>query len=81
MGLKIRPKKGYGRAYYPLHTAVLAWTSKNYLRLKEIQPEVARSCIIDSISFDEHGARLVKTYAKGLEPEAHRDYLQLAKPI
>lgn len=80
MGLKIRTKKGYVRAYYPLHKAVLAWTSKNYLRLKDIQPEVARSCIIDSISFDEHGARLVKTYAKGLELEAHKDYLELVRP-
>lgn len=78
MGLKIRKKKGYDREYYPLHKAVLAWTSNNYLRLKNIQPEVANSCLIGSISFDEQGKRLVQTYAKGLNLEAPKVYLELA---
>jgi hypothetical protein len=78
MGLKIRDKKGYYREYYPLHKAVLAWTRNNYLRLKSIQTEVANSCLIGSINFDEQGSRLVKTYAKGLNLEAPKDYLDLA---
>jgi hypothetical protein len=78
MGLKIREKKGYGSDYYLLHKVVLAWTSNNYLRLKNIQPEVAESCLIGSISFDEQGNRLVKTYRKGLELEAPKEYLELS---
>ncbi|MGB8226856.1 MAG: hypothetical protein WCE45_08360, partial [Sedimentisphaerales bacterium] len=78
MGLKIRKKKGYGSDYYPLHKVVLAWTRKNYLRLKSIQHEVAESCLIGSISFDEQGNRLVKTYLKGLDLEAPKDYLELS---
>lgn len=78
MGLKIGEKKGYGSGYYPLHKVVLAWTRDNYLRLKSIQPEVAESCLIGSISFDEQGNRLVKTYAKGLSLEAPKEYLELS---
>lgn len=78
MGLKIGKRKGNYREYYPLHKAVLAWTRNNYLRLKSIQPEVANSCLIGSISFDEQGDRLVKTYAKGLNLEAPKEYLELA---
>lgn len=74
MGLKI----GKRREYYPLHKVVLAWTRNNYLRLKSIQPEVAESCLIGSISFDKQGTRLVKTYFKGLNLEAPKEYLELA---
>ncbi len=77
MGLKIRQKKGYDSNYYSLHKALLAWTTKNYLRLKGVQPEVAESCLMGSISFDEQGTRLVKTYAKGLSLEAPKEYLEL----
>lgn len=78
MGLKIGKKKGYDSDYYPLHKAVLAWTRRNYLRLRNIQPEVANSCLIGSISFNEQGTRLVKTYAKGLNLEAPKEYLELS---
>jgi hypothetical protein len=79
MGLKVSTKKGYGRDYYPLHNAVLAWTRRNYLRLRSVQPDVAESCLISSISFDEQGARLVKTYPKGLKLEAPKQYLELSE--
>ncbi|GJQ22615.1 hypothetical protein BIY37_11755 [Candidatus Brocadia sapporoensis] len=78
MGLKIREEKEYDSECYPLHKSVLAWTRNNYLRLKNIQPEVANSCLIGSIGFDEHGNRLVKIYAKGLNLEAPKEYLELA---
>ncbi len=78
MGLKITARKGDDREYYPIHKAVLAWTRNNYLRLKSIQPEVANSCLLGSISFDEQGNRLVQTYAKGLNLEAPKVYLELA---
>jgi hypothetical protein len=78
MGLKIGEKKEYDRDYYPLRKAVLEWTRKNYLQLKSIHPEVSESCLIGSISFDEQGARLVKTYIKGLSLEAPKEYLELS---
>ena len=77
MGMKTGPKKLYGREDYALRRAVLAWTKNNYLRLKDIQPDVARSCLIGSISFDVKGARLIKTYMKGLNLEAPKEYLEL----
>ncbi|RJR41381.1 MAG: hypothetical protein C4567_09430 [Deltaproteobacteria bacterium] len=77
MGLKIREKQSYNINYYPLHKAVLAWASNNYLRLKSTQPDVAKSCLIGSISFDEQGNQLVKTYLRGLELEAQKEYLEL----
>ncbi|MFZ5453640.1 MAG: hypothetical protein ACOZF2_17420 [Thermodesulfobacteriota bacterium] len=77
MGLKIRKKQLYNRNYYPLHQAVIAWATNNYLHLKNIQPDVAKSCLIGSISFDEQRDQLVKTYRKGLELEAPKEYLQL----
>jgi hypothetical protein len=80
MGLKTGEKKGYGRYYYPLHKAVLAWTKNYYLHLRNIQPDVADSCLIGSISFDEEGARLVSTYFKGLSLEAPKEYLDLNLP-
>lgn len=79
MGLRIVSNKALDRDQYPLHKAVLAWTRKNYLRLRSIQPEVAQSCLIGSISFEEQNARLVnKTYSKGLSLEVPKEYLELA---
>lgn len=81
MGLELKDKKVYGKEYYPLHKAIIAWTRKNYLRLKNIHPEVAKSCLIGSISFDEQGNRLVKTYPKHLHLEAPKDYLELSSTV
>ena len=77
MGLELGKKEGYGSEYYALKKAVLSWTEKNFLRLRSVQPEVATSCLMGSISFDEQEARLVKTYIKGLNLEAPKEYLQL----
>ncbi len=77
MGLTLKKKQGYEGEEYPLHKAVLAWTRKNYLRLRSIQPEVAQSCLIGSISFDEKNSRLVKTFSKGLSLEPPKEYLEL----
>ncbi|GJL66355.1 MAG: hypothetical protein NPIRA05_13260 [Nitrospirales bacterium] len=68
----------YDREQNPLHKAIIAWTRKNYLRLRSIQPDVAQSCLLGSISFDEQSARLVKTYSKGLSLEVPKEYLELA---
>jgi hypothetical protein len=49
----------------------------NYLRFVEERPEVAKAVLIGSLTFDAGGKRLVKTYLKGLNKEAPREYLEL----
>ncbi|KAF0166088.1 MAG: hypothetical protein FD157_707 [Rhodocyclaceae bacterium] len=80
MGLKMGKRSGYGRDHAALKAVVLAWTQKNYLRLREVNIEIADSCLIGSITFDAEQSRLVKTYAKGLRPEPDREYLALSSP-
>jgi hypothetical protein len=77
MGLEIGNKSGYESNYYALHKVVLTWVKNNYLRLKKLKPEVAKSCLIGSINFDARRVRLVKTFNKGLNLRAPKDYLKL----
>jgi len=77
MGLKMGKRSGYGQDYAALKAVVLAWTQRNYLRLREVNAEIADSCLIGSITFDAEQSRLVKTYAKGLRPEPDQEYLPL----
>jgi hypothetical protein len=80
MGLTMGKRSGYGRDHAALKAAVLAWTRRNYLRLREVNAEIADACLIGSITFDAEQSRLVKTYAKGLRPEPDREYLPLQSP-
>lgn len=80
MGLTMGKRSGYGRDHAALKAAVLAWTQRNYLRLREVNAEIADTCLIGSITFDAEQSRLVKTYAKGLRPEPDREYLPLQSP-
>ncbi|HAT1976813.1 hypothetical protein SCZ71_15310 [Legionella pneumophila serogroup 1] len=77
MGLVIGTRKDNGRAYYPLRYIAINWTKKNYLSLRKENPDVADACLIGSISFDKENSRLVKTYFKGLNLEAPKEYLDL----
>lgn len=81
MGLKIGRRSGYGRDNAALRAAVLTWVQKNYLRLREVNAEIADACLIGSITFDAAQSRLIKTYTKGLKPEPDKEYLQLQFPI
>jgi hypothetical protein len=72
MGLTLRQRQGYEKNDYALHKAVLAWTQKNYLRLRQEHPDVAENCLLGGISFDEQSKRLVKTFMDGAA-----DYLEL----
>lgn len=77
MGLKLGNKEGYDSGCYALKKAVLSWTKTNFLALRNAQPEVAGSCLLGSISFDEENSRLVNTFAKFLSLEAPKEYLEL----
>jgi len=77
MGPKIKKNEEISKNYYALHKVVINWVKNNYLSLKIIHPQIAESCLIGSISFDEKNSRIVKTYFKGLNIEAPKDYLEL----
>jgi len=77
MGLELRKESGFEKESFPLHKVVLEWTKRNYMRLSSVQPDVAKSCILGSVSLDEENTQLVFTYRKGLSLEAPKRYLKL----
>ncbi|MBK8278381.1 MAG: hypothetical protein IPK92_21830 [Nitrospira sp.] len=60
MGPKIGDKKAYGYDQHALHKAVLAWTKKNYLKLRQLHPDVAEAGMIGSITFEEQSSGLLR---------------------
>jgi hypothetical protein len=52
----------YDRHDRAIHRAVLAWTRRNYVRLHTINPLVAAGCLVDQMTYDAEGPRLVRTY-------------------
>jgi len=80
MGLHMGKRSGYGRDYAALKQAMLTWTQRSYLRLREVNAEIADACLMGGITFDAGQSRLVKTYLKGLRPEPDREYLPLQPP-
>lgn len=82
LGVSFRPRKhDIFRDGYALSKAARAWTSNNYLSLRHVNPDVAESVLIGSLSFDEVDSRLVKTFSKGLNKVAPKSYLELKKPV
>lgn len=79
-GMTTNTKKDFDRDSYALAKAVQSWTRKYYLDMRQEYPDVAESVLIGSVSFDETGSRLVKTYLKGLNREAPKAYLVLDQP-
>ncbi len=81
MGLTLQPgKEAYGRDYYALKRVIINWTKRNYLRVREVNSDVADACLIGGITYDAARVSLVKTYARGLDREAPREYLALGTP-
>ncbi|HEY0842269.1 hypothetical protein [Methylotenera sp.] len=72
-----KPTTDFGRAQYPLAKAIQSWTSQHYLQLRKANIEVANSVLVGSISFDNTGKQLIKTYNKGLNKAAPQAYLKL----
>lgn len=77
MGLTIGAKKSFPSDEYALRKAVLTWTKKNFMKIKAGYPDVANACLMGSITFDETGPRLVKSFAKRLSGEVPQEYLEL----
>lgn len=81
LGTHTKPTKGsYGRDSYALAKAVQSWTRKHYLPMRKKNLDVAESVLIGRLGFDEAGSRLFVTYAKGLNQEAPKSYLELEQP-
>ncbi len=72
------------RKQYPtesrLQWAIIKWTKRHYLRLREVHSPVAEHCLTGGITFDAVDCRLVKTYAQGLNLEPSCTYLDLGEP-
>jgi hypothetical protein len=61
-----------------LHKAVLSWTKKYYASLYAYNSEVAEDCLVEGMSYDVTGNRIVQTYPRGgLRRTAHYKYLEL----
>lgn len=80
MGICVGKKSDFGREFYALHKSLIGWTKRNFLTIHRINPEIAAYCMSGYVSFDEDNRRLVKTYIKGTQVEAPRDYLALDEP-
>jgi hypothetical protein len=77
MGLTVRTGD-YDKDSRALQKAVLRWTRKNYVWLHQHAPRVADACLVDGMSYDTEGRRLVRTYpAEGLRRGQHYVYLDL----
>jgi len=77
MGLDVR-KGGFAKDNWPLHKAILAWTTKNYVWLQTDTPRVAEACLVDSITYDAEKLQLVRTHStNGLRREPSYSRLAL----
>jgi len=70
-------KNTHDKDYYTLAKAIHKWTKKNYIILRKDNPDVAKSVLIGSLSFNKKRQCLVKTYLKGLNKKAPKSYLYL----
>jgi len=67
MGIEVH-QEDFGRSYWPLQKALLAWTKRHYAALEEKAPQVFENCLPSRLSYDKANCRLVKTY----QPNAFR---------
>lgn len=60
-----------------LRRYVISLVKKTYMKIVAEQPHVAEAGLLGGITFDATAKRLVKTYARGLQVEPTREYLDL----
>lgn len=76
MGLKEHAARP-DRSTRPLHRAVLNWTKKNYARMAAESPKVAADCLVEGLTYDAAGPRLIETGMQILDREPRRTVLDL----
>lgn len=82
--LGMETSKGKQNRQYETHAlakAIHSWARKHYLLMRQEYPDVAESVLLGSVSFDEQGGRLVKSYLKGLKGDIPKSYLYLDPPL
>ena len=52
MGLDVR-KGEFDKDDWPLHKAILSWTTKHYVWLQSDTPRVAEACLVDGITYED----------------------------
>jgi hypothetical protein len=73
----VNRRTSHRRQDYTLQAVVLSWTKANYKRLLADYPNVAKACLLGSVSYDAEKHSLVKTYSGDMRREAVREYLEL----
>lgn len=76
-GLRIDSKPHRPPETRALKRALLRWMRQHFLRIFEQYPDVARSCVGGSITFNEQTLQIVKTYQRSLGREPHREIFDL----
>jgi hypothetical protein len=76
MGLSTA-RHGFNKPQQALSRVAIDWARRSYLKLHENYPNVAKACLVGTITFDEKASLLIKTYAAGIENEPARQTLQL----
>lgn len=74
LGVQVGQRRHNGR---PLARLLIPLIRSSYLKLRMDFPDVANSMLFGSVSYDEKGRRLVRTYSRGLSKEGPRVYLDL----
>lgn len=80
-GLVIGKPDALSRSEFALRKVIIGLAKKHYLSVRSRLPDVAEACLIGSISFDESGNRLIKSYLKGLSATVPTDQLELDPPV
>jgi hypothetical protein len=76
--LGITPKeKEYFRDSLPLQKAVLSWTVRNFDRLYNSHPTIAKECLVEGQSYERRRRRIVKTHPAGLSETPQYEYLEV----
>ncbi|HAU1150835.1 TPA: hypothetical protein JBI12_02650 [Legionella pneumophila] len=76
MGIRLAEKQFY-HGEYALHKAVISWTTKNYLYIRQKNLQVAEACLLENIKYDEKTCRLIKIYTNPLQQQPTEDFLIL----
>lgn len=80
MGLERRKDDSF-KDSRALHRAILVWTRKNFAWLYNDNPRVGEACLVDGLTYDAAGHRIVRTYpAVGLNREAQYFYFDVDPP-
>lgn len=68
------------RSWLPFERAVIGWTRRNYLQLRDTNVRVADDCLIGRVRFDPEALKIVKTDLRGFSTEPPHDVLHLDPP-